>query len=101
MPMRVERAMYQEMITVQNASMRDTPVLTGAARASHVTDTPIRLGDDIKCSIYVGGPSLEYVVPLHEKVEWKHRVGHAKFLENALMQWRAKGMESLAKRLKI
>lgn len=68
-------------IVVADAKKR-TPVDTGALRAN-VNMTPYNITSD--------GGSLniaylqEYAPYVHERLELKHRVGEAKFLENAMM----------------
>lgn len=79
-------AVYEEALLVEQESRRRTPVDTGALRASHVTTIPEINKDEIRVEISVGGPAAPYAVAVHEKVEVRHPVGQAKFLESAVLE---------------
>jgi hypothetical protein len=93
------RALYQEALLIQNASMRRTPVDTGALRASHETLQPEGLGDEVKVRIVVGGPSAPYALFVHENLEARHPVGEAKFLERSVHEALPGLPERLARRI--
>lgn len=80
----VGRAMYEEWAIEMKESMARTPVLTGAAKASHELDGPTFRGRWITVTIMVGGAAREYIVPLHENLEVFHANGQAKFLESTV-----------------
>jgi len=80
------RALYAEALEIQKASMRRTPVDTGALRASHVTSEPKLEGGAVAVKIEVGGPSAEYAFYVHEDLEARHPVGEAKFLEKSVYE---------------
>lgn len=71
---------------VMKNSKADTPVDTGALRASHRLSGPEGSKTMMSVSVTVGGPSALYATYVHEDLNAKHpKGGHAKFLENAVM----------------
>jgi len=100
LPQRAGAALYAETLIEQKESMRRTPVLTGAARASHETSLPdLSDSEGITCRISVGGPGLEYVVPLHFDLDAYHANGQALFLESTIEESRPYFAERVAARL--
>lgn len=93
-------ALYAEALDIQKASMRRTPVLTGALRASHEVTRPEVSRTEASVKILVGGPAAPYAVPVHERLDLKHRVGEAKFLERSVLEATAGFEERLAARLR-
>ena len=79
-------ALYQEGLYIQRNSMRRTPVLTGALRASHETTEPTYKGGEIEVAIQVGGPAAPYALIVHEDLTASHRVGESKFLERSVTE---------------
>lgn len=80
----IEAALYQEAEAVRTDSMRNTPVDTGALRASHRVERPVVRDGGVEVEIVVGGPAADYAVYVHEDLDAFHRVGEAKFLEKAV-----------------
>jgi hypothetical protein len=80
------RALVEEAQVEQKESMKRTPVLTGALRASHETSDFKLTRNTIEVSIKVGGASAPYAVAVHEDLEAWHRTGEAKFLENTIKE---------------
>lgn len=79
-----EKVLYQEGLAVQKESMKRTPVLTGALRASHETEKPKRSGNTLSVRIKVGGPAAEYAPHVHFRDDLTHNVGQSRFLESAI-----------------
>lgn len=86
MPEEVERALYQETQIERGESMKRTPVKSGVLKGSHEVHDPVRSGQNISVEITVGGPAIDYAVPVHEDLEAFHHVGQAKFLESTIME---------------
>ena len=95
------RALYQEAKVEQKESMKRTPVLTGALRASHETTLPQYEGHDVWVKIVVGGPAAPYAVAVHEVLEVDHPNGQAKFLESTLMESRSHMGSRIARRINL
>jgi len=95
------RALYQEAKVEQKESMKRTPVLTGALRASHETTLPQYEGHDVYVKIVVGGPAAPYAVAVHENLEAQHLNGQAKFLESTLLESRSSMGSRVARRIRL
>jgi hypothetical protein len=67
----------------------DTPVDTGALRASGHTQLPVIDGSTVTVTMGFGGPAVDYAIYVHENLEAHHPVGHAKFMERVLLNERA------------
>ena len=81
-PFLAEAALVAEAELIRTASMIDTPVKRGTLKGSHrVTSKITAEGPEAKIS--VGGAAKKYAIPVHEKLNVKHTVGKAKFLEDA------------------
>lgn len=100
-PRELGAALYEEALIVEQTSRGRTPVLTGALRASHETSLPSLSRDSVEVTISVGGPAAPYAVAVHEKVEVRHPVGQAKFLESAVLESIPTLPERLAARIKL
>lgn len=95
------RALVEEAQIEQKESMKRTPVLTGALRASHETSDFKFVGDTIEVSIKVGGASAPYAVPVHENLSAFHKVGQAKFLESTVRESAPHMADRVARRLHL
>jgi hypothetical protein len=82
-------ALFQEGLEIAKESMKRTPVLTGALRASHEVERPTESGSSIEVRIKVGGPAAGYALAVHEEVLVYHKVGGPKFLQAAMNNARA------------
>lgn len=85
-PREVSQALYEEAQIERTESMRRTPVLTGALRASHEVSKPVMKSDGWEVTISVGGPSADYAIQVHEDLEAFHKTGQSKFLESTLLE---------------
>lgn len=86
----VKQALYEEAQELRADAMENCPVDTGTLRGSHYATLPEQHGDAIMTEIGAGGPAKGYAVPVHERTELRHKVGEAKWLENAYKR-RAEG----------
>tara|TARA_R110000824_G_scaffold167181_1_gene343948 strand:- start:6438 stop:6761 length:324 start_codon:yes stop_codon:yes gene_type:complete len=86
MVLQAGRALVEEAQIEQKESMKRTPVLTGALRASHETSDFTLGKNTIEVDIKVGGASAPYAVAVHEDLSAFHRVGQAKFLESTIRE---------------
>lgn len=81
----VAAAMYQEAQIEMTESKRRCPVGdTGNLRASGTVHKPTRSGRVISVTMSYGGLAEDYAIVQHERLDYFHRVGEAKFLESVL-----------------
>lgn len=75
-------ALYEEGEEIMGRSVEEfVPVDLGALRASgHVTQ-PKSMGDETVVELVYGGPAAPYAVIQHERLDFDHNVGQAKYLE--------------------
>jgi hypothetical protein len=100
-PREAARALYEEAQVEAKESMKRTPVLTGALRASHEVSKPEVGGREIRVTISVGGPAAPYALFVHENLDAYHPVGQAKFLESTLNESRPYMAERVARRIDL
>jgi hypothetical protein len=83
---------------IATESIRRAPIDFGVLRDSHYATIP-RLfpGGDVQMEVGVGGAAKEYAVPQHERLDYQHEEGEAKYLENAI-QAKAKQAASMIRR---
>lgn len=78
-------AVYREMEgTVKPDALERTPVDTGVLRASIMVEQPEVDGSTVRCVLGAGGAAAAYALRQHEEVGYRHTVGEAKYLSNAL-----------------
>ena len=82
----VSRAMRQEGETTMTEAKSETPVETGALRASGLVDGPHTEGDVIILELGFGGSASDYALIVHERMDVHHPVGKAKYLEDPCMR---------------
>lgn len=100
-PNEVAVALFQEAQIEATESRRRTPVEFGTLRGSHEVKKPDIWGRDISVTIAVGGPAIDYAIPVHENLEAYHRVGQAKFLESTIMESSKFMAKRIAKRIDL
>lgn len=88
-------ALYQEGLAVDAESVKRTPVDTGRLRATHYVAPPVQRGDTVVVEL---GNGTDYAVYVHERTDQAHKVGEAKFLQNALNARTTGMLERLQKR---
>lgn len=78
------RALYAEGVNLRTDAMDHCPVETGTLKKSHYTSLPEKVGEALVVEVGAGGWAKKYAVYVHERTELRHKVGEAKWLENAL-----------------
>lgn len=80
-------ALYQEaekIMTVSKAVY--APVDKGILRDSgHVQPPEINGKNQVVVVLGYGGPASDYTIPQHERLDYKHTVGQAKYLERPVL----------------
>lgn len=77
--------LYQESEKIMIDAKRLTPVLTGDLRNSGFVRPPLLRKTGVSVELGFGGVAAPYAVFVHERVDLKHNVGQAKFLEAAFV----------------
>ncbi len=82
----VAQALYQEAESIM-ADAKETyvPVDLGILRASGFVKPPQVDGEAISVTLGFGGAAKDYAIIQHERLDFKHRVGGAKYLERPLL----------------
>lgn len=88
------KGLYQEAEKIMTAAKRQTPVDTGALRASGHVKLPEATPDGLRVEMGFGGPAgvgnqgstnavaVGYAIYVHERLDVHHRVGKARFLSD-------------------
>jgi len=100
-PDRFAKALYQEAQIELKEIIKETPVDTGALRATLVLEGPFREGRRIWVVVSAGGPSVTYAFIVHEDTEAFHKVGGAKYIERPLRESAPFLAERIAKRIDL
>jgi len=95
------RALYQESVIEAKECQKETPVDTGALRATIHVEGPFREGRRIWSDIVAGGPSAEYALIVHEDPEAIHTVGGWKYIERPLKESAPYMAERIGKRVDL
>lgn len=75
--------------------------IPGLLRASIHAEGPYRKGlRTICCQIVAGGAAGAYAIPQHERLDWFHKVGQAKYIESVVMESRQYIASRVAARLR-
>lgn len=90
-------ALYQEGLALDANAVKRTPVDTGRLRASHYVGPPVANGGELVVEVGFG---TDYAVFVHERTDLAHKVGEAKFLQNAMNERSAGFLERVQKRTK-
>ena len=83
-------AMYEIQSRVIAEAQLRAPVDLGPLRASGVTLPPVRVGPTTTVIAGFGGAAAEYAIPQHERLDYSHTVGEAKYLERPFLEMRPK-----------
>lgn len=109
-PDRVGAAIYQEgQIEMTEAKRRcpvsPTPaprgVVPGTLRASGTVHKPVREGRTISVTLSFGGASRDYAIVQHERLDYHHTTGQAKYLESVLQESRTSMAGRIAVRIDL
>jgi len=98
-PLRLGFALYQEAEAIMGVSKPLVPVDTGVLRGSGVVLHPQVSGNTATVEFGYGGGAEAYAWPQHERLDYSHTVGQAKFLEQPVMAAAAGLDRRLAARL--
>jgi hypothetical protein len=99
-PEMVGKAMYQEMQIEMTEAKRRCPVETGVLRASGTVSRPeIDSYDNINVMLSFGGAAQDYAIVQHERLDFVHKVGQAKFLESVLNESQSHMGTRIARRI--
>lgn len=118
-PDRVAAAIYQEGQIEMTEAKRRTPVsptaaqfkamgrtmpkglVPGTLRASGTVSEPERHGRNISVTLSFGGAAIEYAVVQHERLDYIHTTGQAKYLESVLNESRSSMASRIAARVHL
>lgn len=109
-PDRVGAAIYAEAQIEMTEAKKRTPVsptpappgvIPGTLRASGRVEEPIREGKNISVTMSFGGAAQAYAVPQHERLDYIHTTGQAKYLESVLNESRPYMIGRIGARLKL
>ena len=107
-PRRVGAALYQEGQIEMTEAKKRTPVsptpapkgvVPGTLRASGRVSEPEYKGRDIIVTLSFGGAAEDYALVQHERLDYHHTTGQAKYLESVLNESRSFMNARLAARL--
>lgn len=118
-PDRVGAAIYQEAQIEMTESKRRCPVsptasqfkamgrsmpkglVPGTLRASGLVHPPVRVGRHISVTLSYGGAAIDYAIVQHERLDFHHTNGQAKYLESVLNESRASMAGRVAARIDL
>lgn len=69
---------------IMTDSKQRVPVDFGTLKGSGYVTLPVEDARTLKVELGFGGPAEAYAIVQHERTEYRHEVGEAKFLENAI-----------------
>lgn len=81
-PRQVGAALYAEGWGIMTDSKTQVPVDLGTLRASGTVLQPEHTAGKVTVTIGYGGPAQAYALVQHERADYQHRVGKAKYLED-------------------
>lgn len=77
-------ALSREAERIMTDAKGRTPVATGALRSSGQVAAPDVTASGVVVELGFGNTSVGYAVPVHERLDVRHPVGEAKYLERAV-----------------
>lgn len=95
----VAGAAYEEMEIEMAEAKNRTPVDTGVLRASGFVNPPAVRGRAFEIVLGFGGAAKDYAVPQHERTDYFHTVGQAKYLESVIDEGRDNYPQRIARRV--
>lgn len=118
-PGRVASALYMEGQIEMTESKRRCPVsptaaqfkamgrtmpkglVPGTLRASGTVHDPVQEGRSISVTLSYGGAANDYAIPQHERLDFFHTNGQAKYLESVLDESRSSMASRIAARIHL
>lgn len=73
--------------------------IPGVLRGSIHTEGPFREGTRIWTKVVAGGAASAYAVPQHERTDYFHKVGQAKYIESVILESRPFMATRVARRI--
>ena len=100
-PAAAARALFEEAEAIMGDSKEHyVPVDVGTLKASGHVQLPVVSGNDVSVTLGFGGAAEDYAIVQHERLDYHHAVGGAKYLERPLLA-AARGLPGrLASRLR-
>jgi len=93
------KALYAEAELIMTESKKQVPVDTGTLQGTGHVEQPEYDHDQVIVQMGYGGPAAPYAVVQHERLDFKHKVGKAKYLEDPVKAAVPKLPSAIAKRL--
>jgi len=94
------KATYEESQIILGESKKQCPVDTGTLRSTgHVTE-PKYTKSSVEIQIGYGGAAAPYAIYVHERLDLRHKVGKAKFLEDPMKEALPKLPSSISERMR-
>lgn len=84
-PQIVGAALYREGEAIMTESKKLCPVDLGNLRSTGHVTPPEEHGGHVTVTLGYGGPAAKYAVAQHERLDFKHTVGQAKYLEEPML----------------
>jgi len=95
------RALYLEGWKIMgNSKASFVPVKSGVLRASGLVQDPQKDHEGVLIVLGYGGPAVPYAIVQHERLNYQHTVGQAKYLERPALARAAVLDKSVAARLR-
>jgi len=94
------KALYAEAELIMAESKKQVPVDTGTLRGTGHVEPSETKKDSVEVELGYGGPAAPYAVVQHERLDFKHKVGKAKYLEDPFKAAAPKLPRALAERLR-
>jgi hypothetical protein len=85
-PKAMGAGLYAAGNDIMRLSKRLVPVDLGTLKGSGYVTLPDTSGDSAEIEVGYGGPAASYAVEQHERTEFSHPVGQAKYLQDAVDQ---------------
>lgn len=79
-------AIYVEAERIMSDSRELVPVDDGTLRGSGIVQTPEMTGTGAEVEFGYGGAASEYALIQHERMDFAHRTGQAKYLEQPALE---------------
>lgn len=94
------RALFEAGNEIMNMSLEEVPVDKGILRSSGFVDRPETTASGVEVQLGYGGAANDYALVQHERLDFRHRVGKAKYLEDPANAWASKAEQSLGDALR-
>jgi hypothetical protein len=96
----IKRNMGAEGTRLMALMKARTPYRNGALKGSGQSQGPDYEGNDIIVVLSFGSDTVHYAIPVHERINVRHRHGRAKFMESVIQEESSNIGPNLAKDLR-